>query len=90
MDYAIEATELGKIFHGRRVLRDVSFRVPRGHLWPDWAKCAGKTTTIRLLLGLLRPGFGSALVLGLDSQSQAIALQDKVGYVAEETSFILG
>ncbi|MGI6366095.1 MAG: ABC transporter ATP-binding protein [Bacillota bacterium] len=88
MDYAIEATELGKIFHGRRVLRDVSFRVPRGSIFgligPNGA---GKTTTIRLLLGLLRPDSGSALVLGLDSQSQAIALRDKVGYVAEETSF---
>lgn len=88
MEYSIEATELGKIFNGRRVLRDISFQVPRGSIFgligPNGA---GKTTTIRLLLGLLQPDSGSARVLGLDSHSQAIALRDKVGYVAEEASF---
>lgn len=88
MENAIETKGLGKIFNGRRVLKDISLAVPRGSIFgligPNGA---GKTTTIRLLLGLLQPDSGCARVLALDSQSQAIALREKVGYVAEENSF---
>ena len=88
MENVIETKELGKIFNGRRELKNINLAVPRGSIFgligPNGA---GKTTTIRLLLGLLRPDSGGARVLGLDSQTQSIALRSKVGYVAEENSF---
>jgi len=88
MEFVIETKELGKNFNGRRVLRDISLKVPRGSIFgfigPNGA---GKTTTIRLLLGLLKPSSGSANVLGLNSQTQSIALRSKVGYVAEDNTF---
>jgi len=88
MEYAIETMELGKSYQGRRVLRDINLKVPRGSIFgfigPNGA---GKTTTIRLLLGLIKPEAGSARVLGLDGQTQGIALRSKVGYVAEHTNF---
>lgn len=88
MSYVIETTDLGKSFGGRRVLRDISLKVPQGSIFgfigPNGA---GKTTTIRLLLGLLQPDAGSARVLGMDSSSKGIELRSKVGYVAEQSNF---
>lgn len=88
MENIIETTGLGKNFNGRRVLRDINLRVPRGSIFgfigPNGA---GKTTTIRSILGLLKPSSGSARVLGLDSQADGISIRRKVGYVAEDNHF---
>ena len=44
---------------------------------------AGKTTTIKILLDLLRPTSGKVEVLGLDPHHDAVAIKQRVGYVAE-------
>ena len=49
-----------------------------GFLGPNGS---GKTTTIRLLLDLLRPTQGRALVLGLDAHLDSVAIKQRVGYV---------
>ena len=45
---------------------------------------AGKTTAIRILLGLLEPDAGTAQVLGLDSRKQGIEIRRRVGYVPDQ------
>lgn len=47
---------------------------------------AGKTTTIRMLLGLLRPTTGRATVLGLDSEREAEAIRQRIGYMSQKFS----
>ncbi len=50
---------------------------------PQWA---GKTTTIRMLLGLLRPTSGRAEIFGLDVTRETVAAHRRLAYVAGETS----
>src|SRR5262245_59197246 len=52
-----------------------------GFLGPNGS---GKTTTIRLLMGLLRPSAGRASILGRDCHSDAVALKRDVGYLPDE------
>jgi ABC-2 type transport system ATP-binding protein len=47
---------------------------------------SGKTTTIRLLLGLIRPTAGSVSVFGLDAQREAVAIHKQVAYVPGEAA----
>jgi ABC-type multidrug transport system ATPase subunit len=46
---------------------------------------AGKTTTVRLLMGMIRPTRGSAYVFGLDCLREAVEVKRRVGYVPDET-----
>jgi ABC-2 type transport system ATP-binding protein len=77
---AIRTTGLGRDFGTVRALDDVTLEVPRGiifgFLGPNGS---GKTTTIRLLLGLLDPTRGTAEVLGYDTRSNAAAIRQRSG-----------
>jgi ABC-2 type transport system ATP-binding protein len=87
---AIETTQLTKIFPGFwqsqyvTALSDLNLTVKRGEIFgllgPNGS---GKTTTIKLLLGLINPTSGSAKVLGKDAGDQAT--RRNIGYLPEET-----
>lgn len=72
--------------YGRQVaLRDVSLEIPPGVVFALLGENgAGKTTAIRIALGLVAPDSGSAQVLGLDSQQQDLQIRQSVGYVSEQ------
>ncbi len=70
-------------FYGRRVgIEDVSLRVPEGSIYGFLGpNGSGKTTTIRLLLGFLRPSHGGARVFGLDAWRDSPRIKADTGYV---------
>jgi ABC-2 type transport system ATP-binding protein len=81
---AIEIEGVAKRFGENQVLRDMSLRVTAGQTFAFLGRnAAGKTTTIRMLLGLLQPDGGSIRVLGLDPTRCAMEVRKQVGYLAE-------
>ncbi len=65
-----------------RALNDVALAVRPGEIFGFLGpNGAGKSTAIRLLLGFLHPSAGSARVLGLDTQSDGVAIRARVGYL---------
>jgi ABC-2 type transport system ATP-binding protein len=81
----IETFALGKTFGAKVAVSDLTLRVEPGEvmafLGPNGS---GKTTTIRLLMGLLQPTAGSASILGRDCHAEMVALKRDVGYLPEE------
>jgi ABC-2 type transport system ATP-binding protein len=81
----IEVHELVKKFGDFTAVDGVSFAVQRGevvgYLGPNGS---GKTTTMRMLLGLLRPTAGAARVLGFDAVRQAERIRPLVGYMSQK------
>ena len=64
----ISANNLTKTFSGKEVIRKCTFSVERGSIYGFLGRNgAGKTTVLKLLLGLLKPSAGTAIVMGLDS-----------------------
>ena len=85
---AISVRGLTKSFGDKRVVNDVSLEVARGEiagfLGPNGS---GKTTTIRLMCGLLTPDAGEGIVLGHDIRREARRIKLKVGYMTQRFSF---
>jgi ABC-2 type transport system ATP-binding protein len=86
-DAAIRARGLTRRFGPRVAVDGIDLDVPRaaiyGFLGPNGS---GKTTTIRMLCGLLRPSAGSATVLGLRVPEDAEPLRRKIGYMTQRFS----
>jgi ABC-2 type transport system ATP-binding protein len=84
---AIEVRGLTKRFNGRAVVDHVDLAVPKGRivgfLGPNGS---GKTTTIRMLCGLLTPDDGSGTCLGLDIHADAVEIKRRVGYMTQRFS----
>ena len=84
-EMAVELDGVCKSFGRTQVLRGVTLRVERGKTFAFLGRNAsGKTTTIRLLLGLLKRDEGTVRVLGLDPQQEPLELRRNVGYLAED------
>jgi ABC-2 type transport system ATP-binding protein len=82
---AIEIQGVSKSFGNTEVLRGMSLNVERGKTFAFLGRnAAGKTTTIRLLLGLLNRDDGAIRVLGIDPQIDPLELRRHVGYLAED------
>lgn len=64
-------------------LRDLTLQVPTGITGLVGANGAGKTTMLRILLGLLHPTRGTVDVLGHDSEKEPLAVRSRVGYMPE-------
>jgi ABC-2 type transport system ATP-binding protein len=87
MTHAITLDRITKRFGGTTAVRDLSLSIERGEMFgligPDGA---GKTTTIRLICGLLQADAGAAGVLGLDPVRDHRRLTDSVGYLSQRFS----
>ena len=81
---AIQINGLVKYFDGRCVLKGINLAVPKGSIYGLLGRNGvGKTTMIRILLGLDSPTRGSAALLGEDSGALSSQTKARVGYVAE-------
>src|SRR5262245_47985671 len=83
--YVIEAEGLTRRFGVLEAVQGLSFRVEPGSVYGLLGKNgSGKTTTIRLLLGLLWPHAGRSRVLGEDSIRLSPACRQRIGYLSEQ------
>lgn len=84
-DLAIDVRGLRKQFGTHTVLEDVSLQVPRGQTFALLGRNgAGKTTMVRILMGLLPADDGAVEVAGCDPTTSPLELRRRVGYLAED------
>jgi len=87
-DLAIKIDGLGKRFGDVVALDSLDLEVPRGSIFGFLGpNGSGKTTAMRILMGLARPTSGSATVLGLDVATQSLQVRHRVGYLAQLPRF---
>ncbi|MDE2332995.1 MAG: ABC transporter ATP-binding protein [Rhodospirillales bacterium] len=85
--YAIDVEHLSKSFRGKRVIADLSLRVAEGEVCGFLGgNGSGKTTTMRLLCGLLLPDGGRGTCLGIDLLTGADEIRRQVGYMTQRFS----
>lgn len=84
---AIDVTGLSKSFGGTRVVDDFDMQVPPGKIYGFLGpNGSGKTTTIRMMCGLLKPDGGGGTALGLDIITQSREIKSRVGYMTQRFS----
>ena len=85
----IKVENLVKYFDGRCVLDDINLKVPRGCIYGLLGRNgSGKTTIIRILLGLEPPTRGQTFLLDAESTELSAKLHSRIGYVAEGHNLI--
>ena len=85
--YAIEAQQLSRRFGTFTAVDAISFHVLPGEVFGFLgANGAGKTTAIRMLIGLLAPTSGSARVAGYDIRTEAEQVRRRIGYMSQRFS----
>ncbi len=81
-EYAVQATDLVKHFKSVKAVDGISFNVRRGETFgiigPDGA---GKSTLFRILTSLILPDSGQALIEGLDTDKDYMAVRNIIGYM---------
>src|SRR6185437_9521618 len=86
-DIVIDVEGLTKKFDGRAVVRDLSMQVKRGTIYGFLGpNGSGKTTTIRMLCGLLTPDEGTGTCLGFDIRTETDKIKPRVGYMTQRFS----
>jgi len=85
---AIDVRGLTKHFGSKTAVDGIDIAVPEGEVWGFLGpNGSGKTTTIRMLCGLLNADAGEGSVLGLDFRREAKAIKRQVGYMTQRFSF---
>ena len=83
-DFVIETDRLTKYYGKKCAVDQVSLTVPRGTVYALMGRNgSGKTTTIRMLLGLVTPTRGTAAVLGRSSLDLTPDVRSRIGYLSE-------
>ena len=87
-ELVIDTKGLSKSYNGVAALNSLDLQVPKnsifGFLKPNGS---GKTTTIKLLLGLTRPTSGSAAIFGQDIVEDSVEIRKRIGYLAQDPRF---
>lgn len=86
--YAIDVHKLNKHFGDKHVVNDVSLQVARGEIFGFLGpNGSGKTTSIRLMCGLLTPDSGTGTCLGYDIVRESAQIKRNVGYMTQRFSY---
>src|ERR1700754_3762881 len=84
----IDVRGLTKRFDDRTVVDHFDIKVPKGAIYGFLGpNGSGKTTTIRMLCGLLTPDEGEGTCLGLDVRHDAARIKEEVGYMTQRFSY---
>lgn len=84
----IDVSGLSKSFNGKRAVNGLSIQVRRGEIFGFLGpNGSGKTTSIRMLCGLLTPDSGSGTCLDFDVLTQSREIKKQVGYMTQRFSF---
>ena len=87
MTIPLEIIDLSKTYDTKEAVRNISFKVNEneiiGILGPNGC---GKTTTLRMIAGMLEPSKGTAIVDGLDVRKHKHDVKSKIGYMTNNTS----
>jgi ABC-2 type transport system ATP-binding protein len=87
MSAVIKTDKLTKSYGDRRGIIDLDLEVREGEVFGFLGpNGAGKTTTIRTILDLIRPTSGRALVFGIESRADPVAVHRRIGYTPGEFS----
>ncbi len=87
-ELAIDVRGLVKKFGKKVAVDDVDLQMPRGQVWGFLGpNGSGKTTTIRMICGLLNQNEGSGFFLGYDIVREAARIKENVGYMTQKFSF---
>ena len=83
MQTPLEVIELSKIFDQKKVVKNISFKVHKneiiGILGPNGC---GKTTTIGMILGLLKPTSGKVLINGIEIEKKRVELLNNLNFIS--------
>lgn len=86
-ELVIDVNGLTKSFGGRVVVDHFDLKVPRGAIYGFLGpNGSGKTTTIRMVCGLLKPESGEGSVLGFDVLADSLRIKERVGYMTQKFS----
>src|SRR5471030_3352874 len=86
-ELTIDVQDLKKSFQGKPAVRGVSLNIKRGEIFGFMGpNGSGKTTTIRMLCGLLTPDSGEGTCLGFDIRRDADKIKLQVGYMTQRFS----
>jgi len=86
--WAIDVRGLNKRFGDKHVVNDLTLQVGRGEIFGFLGpNGSGKTTSIRIMCGLLTPDSGSGTCLGYDIVKQSGEIKRRVGYMTQRFSF---
>lgn len=86
--YAIDVKNLTKRFGDKLVVDHFDVKVPKGKIYGFLGpNGSGKTTTLRMICGLLTPDEGEGTALGLDIRTDALEIKKRIGYMTQKFSF---
>lgn len=89
-ELAIEADNLTRLFGKFKAVDQVSFQIPKGEIFGLLgANGAGKSTVIKMLIGILSPNQGRGRVAGADMRSAGRLIRERIGYMSQAFSLYL-
>ena len=88
MQNPLEVINLSKSYNAKEAVKDISFKINRneiiGILGPNGC---GKTTTIGMILGLLKPSQGKVLINGIEIENNRVDLLNKLNFISPYIEF---